>query len=124
MANKLTRRPKPRGTIKVRRTHLVVTLALMTVGLLYWGAEWCPPCHQLKVTIFKERSFIDRSRLFVPVYLDGDTDSAQRHAERFGVVGYPTMVVLSSEGSEITRIAGGIDIDAYAHVLGAAMGEG
>jgi thiol-disulfide isomerase/thioredoxin len=92
--------------------------------LLYWGAEWCPPCHQLKVTIFKERNFIDRSRLFVPVYLDGDTASAQKYAERFGVVGYPTMVVLSPQAKEITRIAGGIDIDAYGHVLDAAVGQG
>ncbi len=91
--------------------------------LLYWGAEWCPPCHQLKATIFKERSFIDRSRLFVPVYLDGDTEGAQRYGERFGVVGYPTMVVLSAAGEEITRIAGGIDMQAYGRVLDAASGQ-
>jgi thiol:disulfide interchange protein len=54
---------------------------------LYWGAEWCPPCAQIKTTIFAKREFQDRSRLFVPVYLDGDTPSAQKHGERFGVVG-------------------------------------
>ena len=60
---------------------------------LYWGAEWCPPCAQVKATIFNRREFQDRSRLFVPVYLDGDTPSAQKQAERFGVVGYPTMIL-------------------------------
>ena len=56
---------------------------------LYWGAEWCPPCAQIKATIFSRREFQERSRLFVPVYLDGDTPSAQKQGERFGVVGYP-----------------------------------
>ena len=60
---------------------------------LYWGAEWCPPCAQIKSTIFNKREFQERSRLFVPVYLDGDTPSAQRYGERFGIVGYPTMIL-------------------------------
>jgi len=84
---------------------------------LYWGAAWCPPCNEIKATVFKSREFIDRSRLFVPVYLDGDTDNAQALGEKFGVVGYPTMLVFSPDGDEITRIPGGIDIQAYANVL-------
>ena len=84
---------------------------------LYWGAVWCPPCHEIKATVFRSREFIDRSRLFVPVYLDGDTENAQALGERFGVVGYPTMIVFSPDGEEITRIPGGIDIQAYANVL-------
>ncbi len=84
---------------------------------LYWGAVWCPPCHEIKATVFRSREFIDRSRLFVPVYLDGDTENAQALGEKFGVVGYPTMLVFSPDGEEITRIPGGIDIQAYANVL-------
>jgi thioredoxin-related protein len=84
---------------------------------LYWGAVWCPPCHEIKATVFRSREFIDRSRLFVPVYLDGDTENAQALGEKFGVVGYPTMIVFSPDGEEITRIPGGIDIQAYANVL-------
>ena len=38
---------------------------------LYWGAEWCPPCHQIKDEIFSKAEFVAKSRLFVPVYLDG-----------------------------------------------------
>lgn len=84
---------------------------------LYWGAVWCPPCHEIKATVFRSREFIDRSRLFVPVYLDGDTENAQALGEKFGVVGYPTMIVFSPDGDEITRIPGGIDLQAYANVL-------
>ncbi len=84
---------------------------------LYWGAVWCPPCHAIAATIFKSPEFIERSRLFVPVYLDGDTANAQAYGERFGVRGYPTMVVFNPDGVELTRIPGGIDIQAYANIL-------
>jgi thioredoxin-related protein len=54
--------------------------------------------------------FIERSKLFVPVYLDGDTVNAQAYAEKFGVRGYPTMIVFDPAGVELTRIPGGIDL--------------
>ena len=72
--------------------------------ILYWGAAWCPPCAQLKVSLFKDQGFIAETQKFVPVYLDGDTESAQRWAERFGIVGYPSLIVLRPDGTEVTRI--------------------
>ncbi|MFV8818098.1 thioredoxin family protein [Haliea sp. E17] len=88
---------------------------------LYWGAEWCPPCHELKATIFKRPEFIRQSRLFVPVYLDGDTERAQQYGERFGVMGYPTVIIFSPDGAEITRIPGGMDIQQYVGVMDLAL---
>jgi thioredoxin-related protein len=88
---------------------------------LYWGAAWCPPCHAINVTVFNRPEFIERSRLFVPVYLDGDTENAQAYGEKFGVRGYPTMIVFDSSGVELTRIPGGIDLQAYASILDVAL---
>ena len=51
------------------------------------------------------------------MYLDGDDENAQEAGERFGVLGYPTMIVLDAEGIELTRIPGGIDMQAYASIL-------
>jgi thiol-disulfide isomerase/thioredoxin len=90
---------------------------------LYWGAEWCPPCAQIKSTIFNRREFQERSRLFVPVYLDGDTPSAQRHGERFGVIGYPTMILFRPDGTEITRLPGSVDMQRYATILDVALAD-
>lgn len=73
--------------------------------VLYWGAKWCPPCNQLKSTLFKDPAFIAETRNFVPVYLDGDSPGAQRWGERFGISGYPTVIVLRADGSEITRLS-------------------
>src|SRR3989442_14831737 len=80
---------------------------------LYWGAAWCPPCNQVKATIFKRADFIERSRQFVPVYVDGDQPNAQKLADRFRVRGYPTMILFASEGAEITRLPGEIDPRQY-----------
>jgi thioredoxin-related protein len=88
---------------------------------LYWGAEWCPPCAQIKSTIFNKREFQERARLFVPVYLDGDTPRAQKHGEQFGVVGYPTMILFRPDGTEITRLPGGVDVARYATILDVAL---
>jgi len=45
---------------------------------LYWSAAWCPPCHAISATVFKSKSFIDRSRSFIAFYLDGDTQDARQ----------------------------------------------
>lgn len=88
---------------------------------LYWGAVWCPPCHELKATIFKQQQFIDQSKWFIPVYLDGDTEQAQLYGEKFAVYGYPTVILLSPQGTEITRIPGGMDLQRYMGVLELAI---
>jgi hypothetical protein len=84
---------------------------------LYWGAVWCPPCNQVKSTIFNRQDFIERSRLFVPYYLDGDQPSAQKSGARFKVSGYPTMILFRPDGTEITRLPGEIDPQRYLDVL-------
>jgi protein disulfide-isomerase len=73
--------------------------------ILYWGAVWCPPCNQMKVSLFKDPAFIAETQNFVPVYLDGDTAGAQEWGERFGISGYPTVIILTPDGTEITRIS-------------------
>lgn len=83
----------------------------------YWGAVWCPPCEEVRNTVFKSKRFITLSRRFIPVYLDGDTDRAQAIGEKFGVKGYPTMIVFNPAGEEINRIPGGIDISRYNSIL-------
>lgn len=88
---------------------------------LYWGAVWCPPCNQVKATIFNRQDFIEKSRHFVPVYLDGDTPGAQKLAAQFKVRGYPTMILFKPDGSEITRLPGEVDAQRYVKVLSLAM---
>ncbi len=90
---------------------------------LYWGAVWCPPCQELKATIFKRRDFLERLGLFVPVFVDGDGAGAQAIGERFHVSGYPTVLVLRADQAELERVSGGMDLARYAEVLDLALGQ-
>jgi thioredoxin-related protein len=88
---------------------------------MYWGATWCPPCNQVKATIFNRKEFIERSRFFVPVYVDGDSPGAQKVGARFKVSGYPTMILFKPDGSEIIRLPGEVDSARYLQVLELGM---
>ncbi|MDH3402422.1 MAG: thioredoxin family protein [Acidobacteriota bacterium] len=88
---------------------------------LYWGAEWCPPCHYLKEKIFSRPEFVARSRDFVAVYLDGDDAGAQVLGEQLDVQGYPTVMVYSAAGEELLRMPSDVPVARYAAILERAL---
>jgi thioredoxin-related protein len=92
--------------------------------LLYWGATWCPPCNQLKATLFNRADFAAQSRAFVAVHVDGDRPGAQKLGQRFKVVGYPTVVLFKADGSEITRLPGEVDAPQVMAVLQLGLAGG
>jgi thioredoxin-related protein len=92
--------------------------------LLYWGATWCPPCNQLKATFFNRQDFARASLGFVAVHVDGDRPGAQKLGKRFKVGGYPTVVLFSPEGREITRLPGEVDPERMMAVLQLGMAGG
>ncbi|WP_454884023.1 thioredoxin family protein [Sphingomonas oryzagri] len=85
--------------------------------LLYWGAKWCPPCNLMKQTLFKDPAFIAETANFIPVHLDGDAKDAQLWGEKFGIQGYPTVIILTPDRQEVTRLAGGSTAGQLADVL-------
>jgi thiol-disulfide isomerase/thioredoxin len=92
--------------------------------LLYWGATWCPPCNHLKATFFNRSDFAQLSQSFVAVHVDGDRPGAQKLGARFNVRGYPTVIVLSPAGVEITRLPGEADAEQIMAALQAALAHG
>ena len=92
--------------------------------LLYWGAQWCPPCNQLKATLFNRADFIERSKSLVAVNLDGDLPGAQKLGGRFKVRGYPTMILLAADGTEITRLPGEVDAPQVMNLLQLGLAGG
>jgi len=77
--------------------------------LLYWGATWCPPCNQLKATLFNRQDFAALSQSFVAVHVDGDRPGAQKLGQQFKVSGYPTLVLFRPDGGELMRLPGEAD---------------
>jgi thiol-disulfide isomerase/thioredoxin len=92
--------------------------------LLYWGATWCPPCNQLKATLFNRQDFAAQSKAFVAVHIDGDKPAAQKLGARFKVSGYPTLVLFTPTGSEITRLPGEADAPQVMALLQAGLAGG
>jgi thiol-disulfide isomerase/thioredoxin len=92
--------------------------------LLYWGAEWCPPCNQLKATLFNRQDFAAQSKHFVAVFVDGDRPAAQKLGARFKVSGYPTLVLFTPEGKEITRLPGEVDAPQVLSLLESGLAGG
>ena len=92
--------------------------------LLYWGATWCPPCNQLKATLFNRQDFAALSRSFVAVHVDGDRPGAQKLGTRFKVSGYPTVVLFTPQGQEITRLPGEADAPQVMAVLQSGLSGG
>jgi thioredoxin-related protein len=83
--------------------------------LLTFTATWCGWCRKLEGTTFRHPSFAEVARQFVPVRVDGDREKGLRGL--FRVTGYPTTVVLSRAGREITRIRGYRPPDAFVRTL-------
>lgn len=92
--------------------------------LLYWGASWCPPCNQLKATLFNRQDFIERAKAFVAVHVDGDAPGAQKLGSRFKVRGYPTVILFTADGQEITRLPGEVDAPQVMAVLQTGLAGG
>jgi thiol-disulfide isomerase/thioredoxin len=92
--------------------------------LLYWGASWCPPCNQLKATLFNRQDFAAQSKSFVAVHIDGDRPSAQKLGARFKVGGYPTLILFTPAGNEITRLPGEADAPQVMALLQAGLAGG
>lgn len=84
------------------------------VLLDFTGSDWCVWCHRLDVEVFDKEAFADYAREHLilvqldfpnkkelPAELKAQNDAL---AERFGVTGYPTVVLLDGSGAEIGRL--------------------
>ena len=75
--------------------------------------KWCPPCNQVKATLFNRQDFIERSRAFVPVYIDGDRPGAQKLGARFRGQRLSDDGAVRPDGTELTRLPGEVEPARY-----------
>ena len=88
---------------------------------LYWGAAWCPPCNQMKKTVFTKKEFQTVTKKFINVYLDGDDERAQIWGDKLKAYGYPTMILFSSTGKELMRLPTGVSAAKYVSLMENAL---
>ena len=80
------------------------------------GSDWCPPCKALKKNVLSSQEFIDYAKknlVLVDVDFPHNKEQSaelkkanQALGEKYSVEGLPTVVLLSSEGKELSKKAG------------------
>lgn len=76
----------------------------------FTGSDWCPPCIAMRKNVFSKKAFVDEaSKKYILVELDfpkGDKAEAEKNqpfAEKYKIDGFPTVILLNSEGKEFSR---------------------
>ncbi len=76
----------------------------------FTGSDWCPPCIAMRKNVFSKKDFVDAaSKNFILVELDfpnGDKELKEKNqpfAEKYEIEGFPTVVLLDSNGKEFNR---------------------
>ena len=82
----------------------------------FTGSDWCPPCKQLHSTVLTSKEFTtfakDNLVLVVVDFPRRKEQSAelkkanQKLQTKFGIEGYPTVVVLDASGKELSKESG------------------
>ena len=81
----------------------------------FTGSDWCPPCKKLHADVLESEEFAKFAESYVLVELDfprrkeqsDELKAANRElAEQFKITGYPTVVILDADGTELSRKVG------------------
>jgi protein disulfide-isomerase len=80
------------------------------------GSDWCPPCKALRKNVLNSQTFMDFAKdNLVLVDVDFPHHKAQTEevkkanealSSKFNIEGFPTVIVLSSDGKELKKIVG------------------
>ena len=86
------------------------------IVLEFTGSDWCPPCKMMHKEVFGTEAFqkfAEENLVFVkvdfPKRKELPAEEAQRNeslAKQFDVRGFPTVVILNSDGKEVAREVG------------------
>jgi len=105
--NWLTDLPKAQAKAKTEKKMVLMD---------FNGSDWCPPCKALRKTVLNSQEFADFAKdNLVLVDLDFPRHKEQTEelkktneglSKKFSIEGFPTVIVLSSEGKELKKVVG------------------
>lgn len=71
--------------------------------LVMFSTEWCPYCNFMEEKIFTKDTVIEKLGQFVLFKADGDKREIQGLMDKYDVGGFPTFIVMTSDGRELVR---------------------
>lgn len=82
---------------------------------------WCPPCNELKDSVFSKPKFQESAKSFVQLKLDADSAQSEALSQRYGIQGFPTVIFASPQGDEISRVVGFRPMDQFLDEMNGAI---
>jgi thioredoxin-related protein len=72
--------------------------------MIDFSARWCPGCQRMETDIFTKQKFKKQTDKIVKVKIDTDMYENSVLAEKYQILGVPTVIFLNSQGQEILRL--------------------
>jgi len=72
--------------------------------MVFFTADWCPPCRELKREVFSDSEIVEASRHLINIYIDADRDPDTLRANYVREI--PTIFFVNPEGEKIKLLKG------------------
>jgi thiol:disulfide interchange protein len=87
-------------------------------AMLFFTADWCAPCVELKKYVFTDRRVVAASRRLINIYIDVDKDDETLSA--YKVRGIPAIFFLNPNGETIAPYSGDRSAGSFVKQMSAA----
>tara|TARA_R110000850_G_scaffold169794_1_gene295068 strand:+ start:254 stop:796 length:543 start_codon:yes stop_codon:yes gene_type:complete len=85
--------------------------------VVIFSATWCPPCQQMKKSVYPSREVAPYHNTFVWAYLDADDPKNKALMTQNRVNGIPHIAFENASGNHIGKLTGGVAPAYFADVL-------
>ena len=87
-------------------------------------ATWCGPCQYMAKSVFTTKEAGDYfNKKFVNIKIDMEKGEGINLARQFKIQGYPSFIILNSNGKELGRIVGGAEIKQFIQKVEGVLGK-
>jgi len=83
--------------------------------LVAFSMDGCPPCRMMERSVLPADAVKQAMADFVPVHVDAVRES--QLAERMGIIGTPTYVVATSDGTPLLSASGYLPVESFVEFL-------